>query len=102
MINLFKVGVVFGIINLKIIANGSIRSFEAAYRNAEVYEIFADKYVNQERSPNLNADQKFIEDQIASKQYLRVPCPDYALVPVEVVPADLDNGLLELLALMQV
>jgi len=49
--------------DLKIIANGSIRSFEAAYRNAEVYEIFADKYVTQERSPNLTADQKFIEDK---------------------------------------
>jgi tetratricopeptide (TPR) repeat protein len=49
--------------DLKIIANGSIRSFEAAYRNAEVYEIFADKYVNQERNPNLNADQRFIEDR---------------------------------------
>jgi tetratricopeptide (TPR) repeat protein len=49
--------------DLKIIANGSIRSFEAAYRNAEVYEILADKYVNQERSQNLNADQKFIEDK---------------------------------------
>jgi tetratricopeptide (TPR) repeat protein len=49
--------------DLKIIANGSIRSFEAAYRNAEVYELFADKYVSQERSPNLTADQKFIEDK---------------------------------------
>jgi tetratricopeptide (TPR) repeat protein len=49
--------------DLKIIANGSIRSFEAAYRNAEVYEIFADKYFNQQRNPNLAADQKFIEDK---------------------------------------
>lgn len=49
--------------DLKIIANGSIRSFEAAYRNAEVYEIFADKYISQERTPNLNADQRFIEDK---------------------------------------
>ena len=49
--------------DLKIIANGSIRSFEAAYRNAEVYEIFADKYMNQERTPNLTADQQFIEDK---------------------------------------
>ncbi len=49
--------------DLKIIANGSIRSFEAAYRNAEVYEIFADKYLNQERTPNLSPDQKFIDDK---------------------------------------
>ncbi len=49
--------------DLKIIANGSIRSFEAAYRNAEVYELFADKYLNQERNLNLSADQKFVEDK---------------------------------------
>jgi tetratricopeptide (TPR) repeat protein len=49
--------------DLKIIANGSIRSFEAAYRNAEVYELFADKYLSQERNPNLSSDQKFVEDK---------------------------------------
>ncbi len=36
--------------NRKIIANGSIRSFEAVYRNAEIYEMFADRYANQERN----------------------------------------------------
>ncbi|TFG99320.1 MAG: tetratricopeptide repeat protein, partial [Calditrichales bacterium] len=49
--------------NLKIIANGSIRSFEAAFRNAEVFEIFADKYLSQERNPGLGVDQKFIEEK---------------------------------------
>ncbi len=49
--------------DMKIIANGSIRSFEAAYKNAEVYEIFADKYFSQERNPNLSTDQKFLEDK---------------------------------------
>jgi tetratricopeptide (TPR) repeat protein len=49
--------------NLKIIANGSIRSFEAAYKNAEIYEIFANTYLNQERNQNLGPDQKFLEDK---------------------------------------
>jgi len=47
----------------KIIANGSIRSFEAVYRNAAIYETFADKYANQERNKTLDANQLFVEDQ---------------------------------------
>ena len=47
----------------KIVANGSIRSFEAVYRNAEVYERFADKYANQERNKSLDASQQFVEDK---------------------------------------
>ena len=49
--------------NTKIIANGSIRSFEAVYRNAEVYELFAHKYADQERNPNLDAATKFATDK---------------------------------------
>ena len=49
--------------NRKIIANGSIRSFEAVYRNAEIYELFADKYATQERNPNLDAATKFATDK---------------------------------------
>jgi tetratricopeptide (TPR) repeat protein len=48
--------------NTKIIRNGSIRSFEAVYKNAEVYEKFADKYVDQERNPNLDATSRLTED----------------------------------------
>ena len=49
--------------NRKIIANGSIRSFEAAYNSAEVYEEFADIYAAQERPSSLNADQLFAENK---------------------------------------
>jgi tetratricopeptide (TPR) repeat protein len=49
--------------NQKIVANGSIRSFEAVYKNAEVYEKFADKYSNQERPQNIDKNQKFAEDK---------------------------------------
>jgi len=49
--------------NTKIIANGSIRSFEAVYRNAEVYELFAVKYADQERNPNLDAATRFATDK---------------------------------------
>jgi TolA-binding protein len=49
--------------NKKIIANGSIRSFEAAYNSAEVYEEFADIYSVQERPANLSSDQLFAENK---------------------------------------
>jgi tetratricopeptide (TPR) repeat protein len=49
--------------NTKIIANGSIRSFEAIYKSAEIYEIFADKYAAQERNPNLDETKMFLEDK---------------------------------------
>ncbi len=49
--------------NTKIIANGSIRSFEATYKSAEIYELFADKYSAQERNPNLDETKKFLEDK---------------------------------------
>ena len=49
--------------NTKIIANGSIRSFEAIYKSAEIYELFADKYARQERSLNLDETRKFLEDK---------------------------------------
>jgi tetratricopeptide (TPR) repeat protein len=49
--------------NTKIIANGSIRSFEATYKSAEIYELFADKYAAQERNPNLDETKKFLEDK---------------------------------------
>ncbi len=49
--------------NRKIIANGSIRSFEAVYRNANIFEKFAQKYSDQERSPSLDKNQKFVEDK---------------------------------------
>ena len=47
----------------KIIANGSIRSFEAVYRNAAVYEKFAEKYANQERNTTLDKNRQFVEDR---------------------------------------
>jgi hypothetical protein len=49
--------------NKKIIANGSIRSFEAAYNSAEVYEEFADIYAKQERQTSLDATQLFAENR---------------------------------------
>jgi len=49
--------------NKKIVANGSIRSFEAVYNSAEIYEAFADKYANQERNPNLDVNTRFAEDK---------------------------------------
>jgi cellulose synthase operon protein C len=49
--------------NKKIIANGSIRSFEAVYRNASVYESFAQKYADQERTTGMDMNQQFVEDQ---------------------------------------
>ena len=58
--------------DLKIIANGSIRSFEAAYRNAEVYEIFADKYLNQQRNQNLSMPIK----NLSKIKKLMMPQPD--------------------------
>jgi TolA-binding protein len=49
--------------NTKIIANGSIRSFEAVYNNAEVYEQFATTYATQERTPGLNVAEAFRENK---------------------------------------
>ncbi len=48
--------------NKKIIANGSIRSFEAVYNSASVYEEFATVYMNQERKQNLDANLLFAEN----------------------------------------
>lgn len=49
--------------NQKVVANGSIRSFEAVYKNAEIYEKFANKYVDQERNQGLDKNAKFAEDK---------------------------------------
>ncbi len=54
--------------NTKIIANGSIRSFEATFRNAEIYEEFADKFVNQERDPNMDPIKQFAESRRINSQ----------------------------------
>ena len=54
--------------NKKIIANGSIRSFEAIYNSAYVYEDFATVYANQERKPGLNANQLFADNKLINEQ----------------------------------
>ncbi|MCK5032455.1 MAG: tetratricopeptide repeat protein, partial [Calditrichia bacterium] len=54
--------------NKKIIANGSIRSFEAIYNSAYVYEDFATVYSNQERKPGLDANQLFAENKRINEQ----------------------------------
>jgi tetratricopeptide (TPR) repeat protein len=54
--------------NMKIIANGSIRSFEAAYNNAQVYEQFADTYAEQERNSNLSEVEQFSENKRINEQ----------------------------------
>ena len=54
--------------NMKIIANGSIRSFEAAYNNAQIYEQFADTYALQERNANLSDVEKFSENKRINEQ----------------------------------
>jgi tetratricopeptide (TPR) repeat protein len=54
--------------NMKIIASGSIRSYEAAYNNAQIYEQFADIFVDQERNPNLNEVERFAENKRINEQ----------------------------------
>jgi tetratricopeptide (TPR) repeat protein len=54
--------------NMKIIASGSIRSFEATYSNAHIYEQFADTYADQERTPNLNEVDRFAENKRINEQ----------------------------------
>lgn len=54
--------------NKKIIANGSIRSFEAIYNSAYVYEDFATVYANQERKTGLDANQLFAENKRINEQ----------------------------------
>lgn len=49
----------------RVIALGSIRSFEAMYRIAEVYEEFANSIANQQLPENLSRDEKLVqEDQV--------------------------------------
>jgi len=54
--------------NKKIISNGSIRSFEAVYNSASVYEEFAAVYSDQERKEDLNSVQLFAENKRINEQ----------------------------------
>ena len=54
--------------NKKIIANGSIRSFEAVYNSASVYDDFATVYSDQERKTGLDANQLFAENKRINEQ----------------------------------
>lgn len=54
--------------NKKIIANGSIRSFEAVYNSAAIYEEFASIYADQERKQGLDQNQLFAENKRINEQ----------------------------------
>jgi tetratricopeptide (TPR) repeat protein len=54
--------------NKKIIANGSIRSFEAVYNSASVYDDFATLYSNQERKSGLDVNTLFAENKRINEQ----------------------------------
>jgi tetratricopeptide (TPR) repeat protein len=54
--------------NKKIIANGSIRSFEAVYNSASIYDDFATVYSYQERKSSLDPNQLFAENKLINEQ----------------------------------
>jgi len=54
--------------NKKIIANGSVRSFEAVYNSASIYDDFATVYAVQERKAGLDANQLFAENKRINEQ----------------------------------
>jgi tetratricopeptide (TPR) repeat protein len=57
----------------RVIALGSIRSFEAMYRIAEAYEEFADAVANQQLPENLSKDEKLVQQD----QVFRAAVPAY-------------------------
>lgn len=49
--------------NHKIVANASVRSFEAIYKSAEIFEEYANIYLDQERKSGLSKDELIVENK---------------------------------------